>query len=153
MNILATQFTLKTNSLEIYLSGCNGKPKCKNCHNPEGWNFKAGKEYNSEYYQEIKNKVNNFDNIIKNIMIMGGEPLDQEKDEFNSFLSDMKKLNKIMWLFTRYDIEETPDNINEFFDYVKCGRYLEELTTDSHTQYGIKLATSNQKIYKRGLDY
>lgn len=38
-------------------------------------------------------------------------------------------------------------------DYIKCGRYVEELTINDNWQYGIKLATSNQKIYKKGIDY
>ena len=40
-----------------------------------------------------------------------------------------------------------------YFDYIKCGRYKEELKTDDNIQYGIKLASSNQHIYRRGIDY
>ena len=33
-------------------------------------------------------------------------------------------------------------------DYIKIGAYIPELTTDDNIQFGIKLATSNQKIYR-----
>ena len=38
-------------------------------------------------------------------------------------------------------------------DYIKCGKYIPELTTDDNIQYGVHLATSNQRIYKCGVDY
>ena len=41
----------------------------------------------------------------------------------------------------------------ELCDYIKTGSYIEELKCDDNIQYGIKLATSNQKINKKGIDY
>lgn len=46
-----------------------------------------------------------------------------------------------------------PMCIIQHFDYIKCGRYIRELSCNNNTQYGIKLATSNQRILKRGIDY
>ena len=39
------------------------------------------------------------------------------------------------------------------FDYIKCGSYKEELATANHIEYGVVLASSNQHILKRGVDY
>ena len=39
---------------------------------------------------------------------------------------------------------------NQLVDYVKTGAYIPELTTDNNKRCGIKLATSNQTIYKIG---
>lgn len=153
MNILATQYTLSTNSLEIYVAGCNGQPHCKNCHNPISWNFNLGTKYNNEYFEIIKTKVNDFTSLIQNIMIFGGEPLDQNHEELKKLLKDLSQFNLPIWIFTRYDINEIDNDIKQYCDYIKCGRYIEELKTDNNTQYGIKLATSNQNIYKRGKDY
>ena len=156
MNILATQFTLKYNAFEIYTAGCNGNPHCQGCHNPESWSFNQGDKYNIDFFKSIENKVKRFDNIIKNIMIFGGEPLDNPVEEFVSMINDLKILNKDIWLFTRYDLDEVKnilkDNIFKI-DYIKCGRYIPSLTTENNEYYGINLATSNQKIYKKGLDY
>lgn len=154
MNILATQYTLATKSFEIYISGCAGNPHCKGCHNPDSWDFNLGEKYNKDYFiNHIKSKIDEFDLLIKNIMIFGGEPLDNNHDEVFELLSDLKSLNKHIWLFTRYDLNNVPDKIKNVCDYIKCGRYIPELSTENNTQYGIKLATSNQNIYKKGIDF
>lgn len=153
MNILATQYTLSLKSLDVYVAGCSGSPHCVGCHNKESWDFNQGDLYNEEYLKKIKIKVRNFNLMIDNIMLFGGEPLDQNHDELFQMLLDLKPLDKKIWIFTRYKIEDIPINIRELCDYIKCGRYILELTTDDNIMYGIKLATSNQFIYKKGLNY
>lgn len=154
LNILATQYTLATKSFEIYVAGCNGNPHCSSCHNAESWNFNQGTKYTEDYFkQKIESKVKEFNELINNIMIFGGEPLDQDHNELMSMLNDLDKLNLPIWIFTRYDIKDVPEEIKEYCDYIKCGRYLPELTTETNNQYGIKLATSNQKIYRKGVDF
>lgn len=148
MNISATQFTLETEAYEIYFSGCN--QKCStHCHNKELWTFDNGKLYNNIYFNEIKEKIYEFNDLIKNIMIFGGEPLDQNKNEFIEFLQDMKTLNKKIWLFTSYEFERIDKIYFELCDYIKYGWYNKELECDNNIQFGIKLSTKNQKIWKK----
>lgn len=156
MNILGTQYTLKTRSLEIYIAGCKGNKgvHCKECHNPESWNFNQGDKYTCKYFIEnIKEKVENHGDLIKNIMIFGGEPLDQSISDLIDLLQDLYYLKKPIWLFTRYSLEEVPTAIKHYCEYIKCGIYAPELKTDTNVMYNIKLATSNQRINRRGLDY
>ena len=155
MNILTTQYTLQYKSLDIYVAGCRGDKgvHCTSCHNPNSWDFNQGDLYNALYFNSIKNKVIEFNNLIDNIIIFGGEPLDQNHDELLHMLLDLKSLNKQIWIFTRYEIDKIPKEIKELCDYIKCGRYLPELTSDSNIMYDITLATSNQFIYKKGLNY
>ena len=153
MNILATQYTLAMKAFEVYVAGCSGNPHCKGCHNPTSWDFDNGEHYDETYKQQIYNKVKDFDSMIDNCMIFGGEPLDQNHTELKQLLEDLQELHKPIWIFTRYDIKEVPDFVKENCDYIKCGRYMEELKTENNTQYGITLATSNQHIYKKGVDY
>jgi anaerobic ribonucleoside-triphosphate reductase activating protein len=153
MNILGTQFTLQYNSLDIYIAGCKGNPHCHNCHNPESWDFNKGELWNDEYFTRIEEKVSTFNTLIKNVMIFGGEPLDQNHNELELFLKEIHSFNKQIWIFTRYGLDDIPTFVKENCDYIKSGRYIEELTIDNHIQYGIKLATSNQHIYKKGIDY
>jgi anaerobic ribonucleoside-triphosphate reductase activating protein len=153
MRITSTQYTLQNKSFEIYLSGCNGNPKCEGCYNQELWDFNIGEEYTLEYFGDLQQKIYRFKNIIDNIMILGGEPLDQNINDFSYFIKDMKSFNKDLWLFTRYELNEIEPTILNQFDYVKTGKYIKELSVDNNIQYGIKLATSNQKIYKKGIDY
>lgn len=151
MNIASTDFTLKHNSFDIYVSGCNG-PHCSGCHNPELFSFCVGKEYNQEYFNLILNKIKRFDKLIKNIMIFGGEPLDQKKEDINDLLLNLSVMtNKNIWLFTKYSFENVSinyPNILSYLHYIKCGKYDENKLTDNNIQYGIKLASSNQKIIK-----
>jgi anaerobic ribonucleoside-triphosphate reductase activating protein len=147
MRIISTQYTLSQKSLDIYTAGCNA-PHCKGCHNPETWNFNQGVEWSDDILYKIKIKTRNFCDIINNIMIFGGEPLDNPVNELVRFLDDLNTLNLDIWIFTRREFEEIPDWVKERCSYIKCGRYIEEKRVDNYFQYGIKLATSNQKIYK-----
>ena len=154
INIASTQYTLSTKSLEIYVSGCSGNPKCKNCHNPELWDFNIGEELTNQYlHKKIINKYDEFKDIIDNIMVFGGEPLDQPYDHLLDLLYELSQLGSKVWIFTRYDFKDVNSEILKYCDYIKCGRYEESLKTEDNTQYGIKLATSNQNIYKKGKDY
>jgi len=152
LSLLATQYSLSTMSLELYFSGCSG-PHCKNCHNTESHDFNNGSKITAiELFTQIESKVNNSYGLVKQIMLFGGEPLDQPLDELTELVNHTNTLNLPIWLFTRYELSEVPSSLRIRFSYIKTGRYLEEFK-GKHTQYGITLATSNQKIYKRGLDY
>ena len=96
--------------------------------------------------------------MIKRIFILGGEPLDQDHSELIKFLdsiyTDVVLANDIeLWLFTRYEINQVPDEFKNIFHYIKTGPYREELTVTDNISYGVRLATSNQKVLKKGVDY
>lgn len=149
MNIISTQYTLKYKSLEIVVSGClgnNGK-HCVGCHSPETWNFDIGENYNLKM-PSIISKIHKANELIDWIWIYGGEPLDNKHEDLIDMLEQLKQTEKPIMLFTRYGFEEVPDDIKNLCDYIKCGAYREDLKTDDNIQYGVKLATSNQKIYK-----
>ena len=152
MKIAATQFSLINRSFEIYISGCNGYPKCKGCHNEELWSYDIGEDYNL-LLENILDKVKRFDNIIDNIMIMGGEPLDQDIVFLIDLIEKIKQANKQIWLFTRHELNDVPEKVKKSVQYIKTGKYIQELKTEENIQYGIKLATSNQNIYKKGKDF
>lgn len=155
MKIAATQYSLNTQSFEIYLSGCKGEcgVHCSECHNPELWSFDVGEEYNSLYFSKIKAKVQEFDSLIKNIFILGGEPLDNTPDELSELLFELNTLCKDIWLFTHYEIDEVPQYVKNYCAYIKTGKYIPSLKCEDNVQHGIKLATSNQRVYKNGSDY
>lgn len=149
MNILATQYSLATKSFEIYVAGCSGSPHCFGCHNPESWDFNKGEIYNLQYWNKLNNKIIDFQNLINNIMIFGGEPLDQNHNDLFNLLYNLYNAVKIpIWLFTRYDIEDVPQFVKDTCLYIKCGKYDKDRITENNIQFGIKLASSNQKIYK-----
>lgn len=146
MKIAGTQYTLNKNSFEIYLSGCTHRCS-NNCHNKELWDFSIGDDYNIKYLDKLKGKINKFNRLIDKITIFGGEPLDQNKVEFLNFLKDIKTLNKEIWLFTSYKLEEVDDEILKLCDYIKIGKYDEALKGNNE-KYGYFLASTNQDIIK-----
>ena len=147
MNIFKLDFTLKHNSLDIYISGCNATPKCTNCHNPELWDFFKGKNYKKQY-NNIEEKIKDYPKLIDNIMLFGGDPMDQDMTSLIDLIKFLNQFDKDLWMFTRYNIDQIPNYIQNELDYIKTGRYLPEFKTDDNNQYGIDLATSNQKIHK-----
>lgn len=142
MNIASTQYSVNTQSFDIYVSGCN-PPHCKDCHNPLLFDFNVGTDY-FKIQQSMFKKIKEFDSLIKNIFIYGGEPLDQ--DRIYSMLVDLCYFKLPIWLFTKYELNLIPSHIKEICSYIKTGRYDNTLLSDDHYSFGIKLASTNQII-------
>ena len=137
-------------ALEIYISGCNGDngSRCKGCHNPELWSFDIGEDY-KEFFLKYDNMIHDFDSMIENVMIFGGEPLDNDVNELSELLIKIKSTKKLIWLFTRREsIDDIPSIIKNNCDYIKLGKYDENNLCDDNINYGIKLASRNQRIIK-----
>lgn len=148
MNIVSTQYGLKNKNLEIFLSGCLGLNKCrKTCHNPDLWNFNSGNDW-FEWKSKIKDKINDFDDIIDTLIITGGEPLDQDEDELIDFIIFLKQFNKPIILFTSYNFNKVSDKIKHFVDYLKCGVYDERYKGQKDVGF-FTLATTNQILYRK----
>ena len=78
--------------VSIYVSGCHFH--CKECHNPEAWDFNYGKEFTEK---EI--------DYISGLSILGGEPMEPINQE--GLIPLVKKVkekfpNKNIWLYTGY---------------------------------------------------
>jgi anaerobic ribonucleoside-triphosphate reductase activating protein len=149
MNIGSTQYSLKYKSFEIYISGCYGS--CRGCCNPELKEFSYGHILDENSLTKIINKIKEFDILIDSIWILGGDPIDQNKNELLILLHRLQQTNKLIWLWTRYDLDYISKEIRQNCDYIKCGEYKANLKNS--IQYEITLASNNQKIYKKGLDY
>lgn len=141
MKIASTQYNLKYKSFEFYISGCIGN--CIGCCNPELKNFDIGYAFN---VNDFFNRLN--ESIVEQIWILGGDPIDQKKELLINMIQSLKIFKKPIWIWTRHNISIIDDEILSIIDYIKCGKYDSNLKTDNNIQFGIKLATSNQKIYK-----
>ncbi len=117
MRILATQYTLATKSLDIYVAGCKGDRNgrhCPGCHNPESWDFDQGRPYDLVSATEIWPHFIEFGQLIQNAMIFGGEPLDQDESDLIKMLIDISGFGVQIWLFTRHELNEVPASVKEF---------------------------------------
>lgn len=152
LNITNVDYGMSDNSYSIFVSGCKAEPKCEGCFNPENWEFNIGKDW-LNYVNKIKQDLSDFKTLINKIIIVGGEPLDQDLVILKQMITFLKQFNIPIYLFTRHELNKVPEFVLEMCDYIKCGAYIPSLTCKGNEQYGIVLSTSNQKIYKKGKDY
>lgn len=155
LKIAYIDYSINTRSLDIFTVGCNGS--CKGCFNQELKDWNSDGLSLEESVFKIRELYNKFERLIDKFIIVGGDPIDAEIETdgaISVLIDDIKEFSsKPVFVFTRHDLSDIPSNILKRADYIKCGAYKPELTTDDNIQYDIKLATSNQKIFKKGLNY
>ena len=165
MNIISTQYNLPLKTFEIYLSGCKGKyfnnsktrQHCNGCHNAESWNFKSGQDWQSHYQDKIKPtlSLSKQSNLLKNIWILGGEPLDQDPRELYTLLNNLKQNypDTKLWLWTGYSLEwvlSSPQykEVLKFIDYIKVGHFdIDNKSSHYIQQFDITLQ-SDQELFE-----
>ena len=147
MNITNIDYGMSDNSYSIFVSGCKANPKCRGCFNPENWDFNRGEDW-IKYTNRIKDDLKEFKNLVNKIIIVGGEPLDQDLIILKQMIIFLKQFNIPIYLFTRFELNEVPTEIKELCDFIKCGAYIPELSCLDNKIFGIQLSTKNQTIYK-----
>lgn len=126
-------------SFTIWFSGCTHR--CKGCHNKELWNRDEHKSIKVGDVYDIVHKCNIRYNV-RDLVLLGGEPLQQDIDALLKLLVLCKKDGMTIWLYTGYDFDDVPCEILEHLDFIKCGKY--DITKK---QDGFP-ASSNQILYK-----
>lgn len=147
-------------SVVIFYSSC--PHHCKGCQNPSTWKDKdVGELITDSVKESILKHIKDNDHIYDALVLSGGDPLcDDNILNALKISREFKELfpNKELWIYTGYEFSKIKNDITrlcilKYCDYIKCGAYKEELKTTDNIQYDIRLATSNQKIYKKGVDY
>ena len=86
----------------LFVQGCSHH--CEGCFNPETWDFNGGEIWNRETeYQLIEACKKEY---VKNICILGGEPLDQGESLVKLLRKIKAEVNKPIWLWTGYILED-----------------------------------------------
>lgn len=143
-------------SYEIYLSGCY--QNCKGCHSSWTHDFSAGQVMDKDFTTKLMNDLSKKSPLYDNIVILGGEPMDQDLTELVEFLQLIRDTlpAKGLWIYTSYERDEIPEPVVDLVDYFKCGKFdIDKLNPDSKKgwyddEHGLYLATSNQYISKGG---
>lgn len=130
--------------VSLYTQGC--PYHCKNCFNPETWDFNSGKEWSKKEENMIIDLMKS--DYIKRLTILGGEPLiERNIKPLESLLSKVKELypNKQIWLYTGGKYENMSVLYNQLFKYIDIlidGQYIDELK-----DYTLKWkGSSNQRV-------
>ena len=91
--------------VSLFVSGCTHH--CKECFNPETWDFNYGREFTDNTEEEIIKYME--PEYIKGLTLLGGEPLEHCNQQ--GLLPLLRKVKHIypeknIWCFTGYDFEK-----------------------------------------------
>lgn len=123
----------------IYIAGC--KHQCPGCHNPESWDFNAGKAMTLDEIMAIVEEED-FD-----VTLSGGDPL-YHPSEIAELIKRIKAIGHKTWVYTGFIMEEILSD-NRLLNAIKeaeavvDGPFIKELHDPDLRFRG----SSNQKIY------
>ena len=122
--------------VSLFVSGCRNR--CKNCFQPETWDFNYGKPFNEQTEEKLIKML--APSYINGLTVLGGEPMEPENQR--ALLPFLKKVKaaypqKTIWLYTGFTLEElrSPDcrahteyteEILKLLDVLVDGRFVEE---------------------------
>ena len=123
--------------VSLYVSGCRNR--CKNCFNPETWDFNYGKPFTEEVENYIISALS--PQYIKGFTLLGGDPFEPENQvTLAPFLEKIRSVypDKSIWCYTGYDYEkdlltgkkgdaELVMRMLNSIDVLVDGRFVEEL--------------------------
>lgn len=138
--------------VSLYVSGCRNH--CKNCFNPETWDFAYGQPFTPEVEEKIFKGLEL--SYIKGFSLLGGDPFEPENQlALVGFMEALKKRfpDKSVWAWTGYDFEadlltgkkgdpEITMRLLKCIDVLVDGRFVESLKNPDLLFRG----SSNQRI-------
>ena len=130
----------------LWVSGCD--IHCRNCQNPQTWDFNSGIPFTDDTMQELLYDLSK--PYIKGCTLSGGHPLDPHNaPEVLKIVKRVKMVfpNKDIWVYSGYEWEniikdETLREILKYTDVLVDGAYVDELRDISLAFRG----SSNQRI-------
>ena len=114
--------------VSIFVQGCSFH--CKNCFNPETWDFNGGKEFTDETIKEVLDLCNQ--SHITGLSILGGEPMHPQNIEGTTNLAkEFKKKypDKNLWVWSGFlfDKDLKDKEVLQYIDVLVDGQYVDEL--------------------------
>ena len=138
--------------VSLFVSGCTHH--CKNCFNPETWDFCYGNEFTEEVQEEILTAL--APSYIRGLSLLGGEPMEPANQKV--LVPFLKKFwerypEKNVWCYSGYVLDEEllkpsrarceyTDEMLSMIDVLVDGEYVEDLKDLSIRFRG----SSNQRL-------
>ena len=121
----------------LFVSGCTNR--CKNCFQPQTWDFSFGKPFTEETEEEILKMLSPA--YIHGLTVLGGEPFEPSNQRaLVPFLEKVREQypQKSIWSFSGFTLEElqtdgshprceVTDRMLSLLDVLVDGRYVDEL--------------------------
>ena len=122
--------------ISLFVSGCTNH--CKNCFQPETWDFEYGKPYTKETEAEILNFLKN--DFCKGLSLLGGDPFEfSNQEELVKLCKKVKECypNKDIWAWTGFILDQDlldggrrhgpmTDELLSYIDVLVDGPFVEE---------------------------
>lgn len=138
--------------ITLFVSGCTNH--CKNCFQPQTWDFDFGEPFTEETEKKLLEMLK--PDYINGLTLLGGEPMEpQNQRALVPFLKRVREAypNKNIWCFTGFTYEvlktdgshprcEVTDEMLSLIDVLVDGRYVDELK-DLTLQFR---GSSNQRL-------
>ena len=138
--------------ITLFVSGCTNH--CKNCFQPQTWDFDFGEPFTKETEEKLLEMLK--PDYINGLTLLGGEPMEpQNQRALVPFLKRVREAypNKNVWCFTGFTYEvlktdgshprcEVTDEMLSLIDVLVDGRYVDELK-DLTLQFR---GSSNQRL-------
>ena len=136
----------------LFVSGCTNH--CKNCFQPQTWDFCYGKPFTPETERDILDLL--APSYVNGLTVLGGEPFEPENQR--ALLPFLRRVRgaypqKTVWCFSGFTYEElltdgshprceVTDDLLDLLDVLVDGRFVEELKDISLRFRG----SSNQRL-------
>ncbi len=138
--------------ITLFVSGCTNH--CKNCFQPQTWDFDFGEPFTEETEEKLLEMLK--PDYINGLTLLGGEPMEpQNQRALVPFLKRVREAypNKNIWCFTGFTYEvlktdgshprcDVTDEMLSLIDVLVDGRYVDELK-DLTLQFR---GSSNQRL-------
>ena len=128
--------------VSIFMQGCSFH--CKNCFNPETWDFEGGQEFTEDTINKVLELSDKKE--VKGLSILGGEPMHPTNIEGTTKLAKAfkeKYPEKNIWAWSGFKYEDIKDNdVFNYIDVFVDGQYKDELHDPTLKWRG----SSNQRV-------
>ena len=125
-------------TLAFNISGC--PYHCDGCHSQYLWKY-----WGDDLLPNMRGVIEKYNGYITCICFMGG---DQNINELTMALKICKELGLKTCVYSGASNISKFKDMLPFLDWLKLGEYDETLSSQNHVEYGVKLATTNQHMYK-----
>lgn len=125
----------------LWTQGC--EHHCKECHNPETWNPKKGREFGSAEETVMLDFLSQ--DFCAGLSISGGDPFHPiNRDGVRALTKSAKRIapDKKTWVWTGYLFEDLPTDLLKYVDVLVDGKYEKDKKDVSLPYCG----SSNQRV-------
>ena len=113
--------------VSIFMQGCEFH--CKNCFNPETWDFKKGKEFTDKTIERVLELADK--EYIQGLSILGGEPMHPKNIDNTLKLVKVfkeKYPEKDIWVWSGFLFDNLKDKeVLKYINVLVDGQYKDEL--------------------------